>query len=109
MAEDSDFLTLTDDAPAAVGPRGNPWKVAVIDDDAAVHDGTRFALQDYVLNGRGLELLSARSKEEGRKLLNQHPDTAVILLDVVMESDSAGLDLVTFVRQELKNETVRII
>ena len=34
---------------------------------------------------------------------------AVILLDVVMETEGAGLELVQFVREELKNETVRII
>jgi CheY-like chemotaxis protein len=92
--------------PASHAP---PWKVAVIDDDAAVHDGTRFALGDYRLHGRGLELLSARSAAEARDLLRRHPDTAVILLDVVMETEGAGLDLVEYIRDELKNETVRII
>ncbi len=29
------------------------WKIAVIDDDQAVHEGTRFALSDYSLNGQG--------------------------------------------------------
>ena len=85
------------------------WKVAVIDDDPAVHDGTRFALYDYVLNGQGLEILSAYSAAEGRSCCRAHPDMAVVLLDVVMESDTAGLDLVDFIRKELKNETVRII
>ncbi len=36
-------------------------------------------------------------------------DIAVILLDVVMETDDAGLKLVDFIRTQLKNETVRII
>jgi len=106
-----DYITLVEDeAPTGdASAAGPPWKVAVIDDDGAVHDGTRFALQDYVLNGRGLELLSARSAAEGRRLLSEHPDTAVILLDVVMESDTAGLDLVDVIRKELSNDTVRII
>ena len=34
---------------------------------------------------------------------------AVVLLDVIMETDAAGLELVEFIRNELKNETVRII
>lgn len=85
------------------------WKIAVIDDDAAVHDGTRFALADYRLNGQGLEIVSARSAAEGRELLRAHPDVAVILLDVVMETETAGLDLVDFIRRDLRNELVRII
>ena len=109
MAEEADFVTLIDDAPEPPPALGKPWKVAVIDDDPAVHDGTRFALQDYSLHGRGLELLSARSAAEGRALLGGHPDIAVMLLDVVMETEGAGLELVEHVRSKLGNETVRII
>jgi signal transduction histidine kinase len=111
MDNEADFITVVDDEagqPAAV-PEGPRWKVAVIDDDEAVHDGTRFALQDYALEGRGLELLSARSASDGRALMSEHPDMAVVLLDVVMETDRAGLDLVDFVRNELCNDLVRII
>ena len=111
MAEENDIIEFAAEdsgaEPSAAGARS--WKVAIIDDDPAVHEGTRFALYDYSLNGSGLVLLSAHSAEEGRSLLREHPDVAVVLLDVVMETDSAGLDLVGFIRQELKNETVRII
>src|SRR6266540_2059166 len=110
MSNDNDILTLIEDEESAVGPQyGAPWKVAVIDDDPAVHDGTRYALYDYVLNGQKLDILSAYSADEGRNLLRNHADIAVVLLDVVMETDSAGLQLVGFIRNELKNETVRII
>ncbi|HEX8663025.1 MAG TPA: DUF3369 domain-containing protein [Beijerinckiaceae bacterium] len=110
MAEDDEFLTVIEDGQGeAPLPSGARWKVAVIDDDPAVHEGTRFALYDYALNRQGLEILSAYSAEEGRELMRRHPDTAVVLLDVVMESEGAGLELVDFIRNELKNETVRII
>jgi signal transduction histidine kinase len=62
-----------------------------------------------VLNGQKLNIISAHSAAEGRELLRNNPDTAVVLLDVVMESDVAGLQLVEYIRNELKNETVRII
>ncbi|MFL9826635.1 DUF3369 domain-containing protein [Rhodoplanes sp. SY1] len=109
MADQDDIVDIVedgDDAPAAAGPR---WKIMIIDDEPAVHDGTRFALADYALNGQGLEMISAYSAEEGRALLAQHPDTAVVLLDVIMESDTAGLDLVDHIRTVLRNETIRII
>jgi signal transduction histidine kinase len=110
MAGEAEFLTLLDDEPSQPAPMAGPrWKVVVVDDDPAVHDGTRFALHDYRLHGRGLELLSARSAAEARQLFRRTPDMAVILLDVVMETEGAGLDLVEFVRKDLKNETVRII
>ncbi len=107
---DDDIIRLVDDeAPSPARHDAKAWKVAIIDDDPAVHDGTRFALYDYELNGDGIELVSAYSAAEGRELLIAHPDIAVILLDVVMESDRAGLELVNMIRRELKNDAVRII
>ena len=110
MAEQDDVLHLIDDSGAAPeASTARKWKVAVIDDDHAVHEGTRFALSDYNLNGQTLEILSAYSAAEGRTLMRAHPDIAAVLLDVIMETDAAGLDLVEFIRNEIKNETVRII
>ena len=111
MAEQDDVLHLIDDTGHAPeeASSARKWKIAVIDDDAAVHEGTRFALSDYNLNGATLEILSAYSAAEGRTLMREHPDIAVVLLDVIMETDVAGLELVEYIRNELKNETVRII
>jgi signal transduction histidine kinase len=107
LPEDDILQIIEDQVPLQeTGPR---WKIAVIDDDPAVHDGTRFALSDFVLDGQRIEILSASSAAEGRDLLTSHPDIAAVLLDVIMETDNAGLDLVHFIRHTLKNETVRII
>jgi signal transduction histidine kinase/CheY-like chemotaxis protein len=110
MAEQDDVLHLIDDTGTV--PEDSPvrkWKIAVIDDDQAVHEGTRFALSDYNLHGATLEILSAYSAAEGRVLMRDNPDIAAVLLDVIMETDVAGLDLVEYIRNDIKNETVRII
>jgi signal transduction histidine kinase/response regulator of citrate/malate metabolism len=110
MNDDEDLVILLEDDPGATeAPVAGCWKVVVIDDDPAVHEGTRYALHDYRLHNLGLDILSAYSAAEGRQLIANHPDTAVVLLDVVMETDTAGLELVGQIREELKNETVRII
>jgi K+-sensing histidine kinase KdpD len=110
MAEQDDVLHLIDDTGAArEDSSARKWKIAVIDDDQAVHEGTRFALSDYSLNGQTLEILSAYSAAEGRTLMRAHPDIAAVLLDVIMETDVAGLELVEYIRSEIRNETVRII
>ena len=109
MADHDDIVHIIEDLPRKPTDAGQRWKVAVIDDDPAVHDGTRFALSDYSLNEQGLEFLSAYSAAEGRKLMRDNSDVAAVLLDVIMETDDAGLDLVEYIRNELKNETVRII
>ncbi len=110
MAEQDDVLHLIEDAGFNEDDHSaRKWKIAVIDDDRAVHEGTRFALSDYTLNGQGLEILSAYSAAEGRVLMREHPDVAAVLLDVIMETDVAGLELVEYIRNEIRNETVRII
>ncbi len=110
MSAPDDLIALIEDGEPDSAPGGLvPWKVAVIDDDPAVHEGTRFALYDYRLNGQPLHILSAFSAREGRALLEANPDIAVVLLDVVMETEAAGLDLVGTIREQLRNETVRII
>ncbi len=110
MEGDDDLFQLVDDEtePSRLA-EAKDWTIAVIDDDAAVHEGTRFALYDYSLNGLGLRIVSAHSAAEGRRLLEAEPDIAVVFLDVVMETDTAGLELVDFIRNELKNETMRIV
>ena len=82
MAEQDDVLHLIDDPEAAEeDSSARKWKIAVIDDDQAVHEGTRFALSDYSLNGQGLQILSAYSAAEGRTLMRDNPDIAAVLLD----------------------------
>ena len=85
------------------------WKLLVVDDEDDVHHVTRLVLGRYRFDGRPVCLLGAWSAAEARVVLASHPDVAVILLDVVMETDDAGLRLVRHVREELGNQQVRII
>jgi diguanylate cyclase len=86
-----------------------PWRLMVVDDDEDVHTATLFALDKVQILGRGLEFLHAYSAAEARTLLAAERDVGVILLDVVMERDDAGLTLVRHIREELKLSEVRII
>jgi response regulator RpfG family c-di-GMP phosphodiesterase len=85
------------------------WKVLVADDEPEVHDVTRLVLGSFRFADRRLEFFSAYSAAEARALLVRHPDIAVLLLDVVMESEQAGLGLVRSIREELGNPFVRIV
>lgn len=85
------------------------WKILIVDDEPDVHAVTRLALDGFVFQGKGLTFLSAYTSWDARAVLEHHPDTALILLDVVMETDDAGLKFVAFVRHEMKNPFTRII
>ncbi|MEO5354096.1 MAG: DUF3369 domain-containing protein [Magnetococcus sp. XQGC-1] len=86
-----------------------PVMLLVVDDEPGVHEITDAALGKVTFYGRPLQLLHAHSAEEAREVLLSIPDIAVILLDVVMESDDAGLRLVEWIREEWGNQVVRII
>jgi diguanylate cyclase (GGDEF)-like protein len=94
--------------PAGASPR-SVWRVMIIDDDEDVHSTTTFALGNLDMQGRPLEFVHAYSAAEARERLRHEPDIAVILLDVVMEHDDAGLHLVRHIRETLKLADVRII
>ena len=68
-----------------------------------------FSLKNLQVLGRPLQLLTAQSAAQAVTLIPQHPALSVILLDVVMEQDDAGLRLVHTIREVLGNATVRII
>ncbi len=111
---DEDWL-IDDDEPATPAPAARilaekaPWKVLVVDDDSEVHAITRLVIRDLVHSGRGIELIDTYSADEALAVLRKVCDVAVILLDVVMETDQAGLDLVKTIRDELHNCDVRVI
>jgi len=86
-----------------------PWKIIVADDDEEVHAVTVLALSNFQFKGRPLNILSAYSSTETEKLIQENPDTAVILLDVVMENHDSGLELVHYIRKTVENNLVRII
>ena len=85
------------------------WKVLIVDDELEVHNMTKSVLKEFVFEHKKLELFSAFSGSEAIEILKEHTDMAVVLLDVVMESDDAGLVVAKKIREELDNHKVRVI
>ena len=85
------------------------WKVLLVDDEPAVHEVSRLILRDLRFEGAAVELLSATSAAQACELLGRHADIALVLLDVVMETDDAGMRFVEFVRRQLGNRDMQII
>ncbi|MFN3988558.1 MAG: EAL domain-containing protein [Rhodocyclaceae bacterium] len=85
------------------------WRILVVDDDPDVHASTAFALRGMRIVGRPLMLTHANSAAEARALLEHEREFAVLLLDVVMEADDAGLQLVDQLRRMPWQQNLRII
>jgi len=89
--------------------RYKKWHVLIVDDEQEVHAVTKMILNRINYKGRDIETLSAYSAAEAKEILERDNDIAVILLDVVMETDDAGLKLVRTIREDMQNDMVRII
>ncbi len=115
---DEDLVFLDDTAPDGDAPDGDGcaeerpgsrWTMLIVDDEPEVHAITKLVLSDFAYKGRKARFLSAHSAAEARRILARESDIALILLDVVMETEDAGLRLVHHIREELRNRNVRII
>lgn len=84
------------------------WNILIVDDEPDIHVATRMALGDFEYQGMGLNFDSAYSEEEAKEMLQKAP-FCVIFLDVVMEDDHSGLNVTEFIRDTLKDSTVRIV
>ncbi len=105
-------LIIEEDEPSS--PRSqqadpNPWLVLVVDDDVDVHVVTKFALSNASFQGRRLSFLHAYSGKEALAILRDTPGIALVLLDVIMETDDAGLRVAREIRSVLHNELTRIV
>lgn len=85
------------------------WKVLIVDDEPEIHTVTKLVLGKEIILGRKLEFLDAMNGEEAKNILSKETDIALILLDVVMSTDKEGLELARWIREDLKNNFVRIV
>lgn len=102
-----DFLIDDDDEKKEI--ISNRFKVVIADDDDEVHKLTKMILEDFTFEGMGLEFIDAYSGRETIELFENNDDIALVFLDVVMENDHSGLEVVKYIRDDLKNNFVRIV
>ncbi|AOU96706.1 hypothetical protein BI364_00545 [Acidihalobacter yilgarnensis] len=98
-------------APESAAPQvsGRPWRVLVVDDEKDIHSAVRLAISGIRFHDRPLEIVSCYSAAEAETDLAEHPETALALVDVVMENEHAGLDLVRTIRERQDNSQLRIV
>ncbi len=111
-AADGDLI-IEDDEPSdpfgPAAPDAPPWRILIVDDDVDVHVVTKFALSTTHFQGRRLSFLHAYSGKEALSIMQGNSDIALVLLDVIMETDDAGLRVARQIREQLHNDLVRIV
>lgn len=109
MALSEEFFSFEDACVEGPATHAQPWNVLLVDDDETVHAVTRLVLQGVVFQDRPLKLFSAYSAKEAQAMLDQGQEFALALVDVVMETPRAGLDLVLAIRDRMGNKKIRVI
>lgn len=89
--------------------KSNTLSILIVDDEQAMHDVLEVELQHIEHEGQKVEFIHAYTAGEAENVIKNNPEVAIIILDVTMEKDRAGLDFVKFVRNELGNSNVRIL
>ncbi len=81
--------------------------VLIVDDEADIQLICRMNLKRLHYQGQTIQLATASSAAEAIAYMQTHPETWVILMDIVMESNHAGLDAIEVIRQY--NSTTQIV
>lgn len=94
------------------------WPILLVDDEPDVLTLSRLAMQDFTVYGLPVELHTAVSKADAINLMATKlipklptvppPRVAVAFIDVVMESDMAGLELCEHIRNTMGNKVVQL-
>lgn len=106
-----DFLQQSDGIDNLPEKKGSEkkYRVLIVDDDDEIHKITKIALRNFKFEENEVVFDDTYSMKETMAYFSEHQDIAVVLLDVVMESDDAGLNVVKYIRETLKNDKTRII
>ncbi|MBF0201632.1 MAG: response regulator [Desulfamplus sp.] len=106
---DSDSIVFADETASDNTKADPPWKILIVDDEHDIHYITEKALGSFSFEKRKLFFHNAYSAKEAAQILCAHSDIALILLDVTLETDDAGLQLIHYIRKKLKNSIVQIV
>ncbi len=110
MTNDALFSFAEEVEPASLSSVTAPeWLVLSVEDDAGYQQSLALGLKGLTINNAPIRLLTASSAAQAAKVIAEHDNIAVILLDVVMEHDDAGLFLINTIRNVIGNELVRIV
>ncbi|RLU02616.1 MAG: DUF3369 domain-containing protein [Ketobacter sp.] len=112
MRDDSLLFAEDDADPASIAAENDkisPWNILIIDDEEEVHKVSKLVLAKIRFDNRPLHFLHAYSADEAKAVFQEQDDIALALVDVVMESDHAGLDLVDWIRRTKGNLHTRLV
>lgn len=106
-----DALFAEDDTSQPEGGETNatPWHILIVDDEESIHQITEMVLRTFTFKDRPLKISKAYNAAEAITFMEENHDVALAIVDVVMETDHAGLDLVHHIRNTMENRYTRLV
>jgi len=98
----SSYQTPTDDTSMC-------WNLLVVDDDIEVHAVTHLVLKNIQVLNKKIIMHSAYSAQQAKELMFGNTTFAFAIIDVVMETDKAGLELIKWIRANKKYDNIRLV
>ncbi len=92
-----------------INKKAEPWNLLVVDDELSVHEVTQLVLKNVTVLGKNIAIHSACSAEQAKELMGSKTHFAFALIDVVMETDNAGLSLVKWIRETKQDPNIRLV
>ena len=88
------------------------WPVLLVDDEPDVLAVSKIAMKNFEVYGLPLKIYTAASKAEAIELMKDNVEVgcslAVAFIDVVMETDHAGLELCDYIRNTMDNKLTQV-
>ena len=79
------------------------------DDDPTFHKIGHSTLNGIVFDKHQIETFSSHDYESTCLFLKENPDTALVVLDIYMDEANTGLQVIDYIRNQLRNNEVRIL
>jgi len=93
--------------------KNEKWKILIVDDEKDQQDALDSWISDFIIEGKELDISFASSGKDAIKVLQEdnpeHPEIAMIFLDVVMEKDEAGFEVARYLKETLNNKITQVV
>ncbi|WMM24210.1 DUF3369 domain-containing protein [Tissierella sp. MB52-C2] len=85
------------------------WNILIIDNDNFIHQIIKEMNKDLTFEGKSINFHSAYNTKEAIKILEKNKDIVLVLLEMFIEKEDSGLDLVKYIREDIEDEDIRIL
>jgi len=84
------------------------FKILIVDDSELILNTMKLILNNYVYKGMEVDLEFASSGYEAKSMFGKNERFDLLLLDIIMETKNAGFEVVDYIRNNMKDDDVRI-